>query len=299
MVPLLTSTVQQSQPSPVASPLPSGQASPASQQTQFQDQARGYELVLQREPNNQAALQGLADARINLGDIKGAIAPIEKLAQLNPTQSQYKLLLAQAKLKTGDFAGANQAYRDILKNKPGDSLALQGLVISLLQQKQPEEAINVLQDTLANAPKANEAQAGSVDTTSVQLLLGEVYASQRRYDDAIALYDRAIAVDAKDFRPVLAKASLFAIQKRYDDAIELYDRAIATDAKDFRPVLAKASILKQQGKNDQAKPLFDSAAALAPAQYKQQIQQIANQPASPASTTSPAPTASPSPTKSN
>lgn len=295
MIPLLTSTVEQSQPSPVASPLPSGQATPASQQSQLQDQARGFELVLQREPNNQTALQGLADARINLGDIKGAISPIEKLAQLNPTQSQYKLLLAQARLKTGDFAGANQAYKEILKTNPGDSLALQGLVIALLQQEQPEEAISVLQDTLANAPKTNQAQAGSVDTTSVQLLLGEVYASQKRYDDAIATYDKAIADDKQDVRPLLAKASLFVIQKRYDDAIALYDRAIALDAKDFRPVLAKASVLKEQGKNDQAKPLFESAAALAPTQYKQQIQQIANQPASPTPTASPSPTTTKTP----
>lgn len=290
MLPLLTSTIEQSQP-PTATPLPSGQAGTA-QKSQLEDQARGFELVLQREPENQTALQGLADARIKLGDIKGAIPSIEKLAALNPAQTQYTLLLAQAKVRTGDIEGGQNAYRQVLKTKPGDNLALQGLVLTLLQQQRPDEAISLLQDTLT---QANKAQAGSVDVTSVQLLLGEVYANQKRYDEAIATYDRAIAANQNDVRPFLAKGSIFAVQKRYDQAISLYDRAISVDNKDFRPVLAKASVLKEQGKNDLAKPLFETAASLAPPEYKSQIQQLAQ--ASPTPTPATTPTASPSPTK--
>ncbi len=299
MLPLLTSTIEQSQP-PNASPSPSGQNAIAAQKSQLEDQARGFELVLQREPENQTALQGLVDARIKLGDIKGAIPSIEKLAQLNPTQPQYTLLLAQAKVRTGDVEGGQNAYRAILKTKPGDNLALQGLVLTLLQQQRPDEAISLLQDTLKEADKA---KAGSVDVTSVQLLLGEVYANQKRYDEAIATYDRAIAANQKDVRPFLAKGSVLAVQKRYDDAIALYDRATLLDSKDFRPVLAKASVLREQGKEDLAKPLFETAASLAPPEYKAQIQQLAqaSPTPSPSPTTtpspSPTPTTSPSPTK--
>ncbi|PSB35514.1 tetratricopeptide repeat protein [Chlorogloea sp. CCALA 695] len=290
MLPLLTSTIEQSQP-PTASPLASGQT-PTAQKSQLTDQVRGFELVLQREPENQTALQGLVDAKIKLGDVKGAIPSIEKLAALNPTQTQYTLLLAQAKVRTGDIEGGQNAYRSILKTNPSDNLALQGLVLTLLQQQRPDEAISFLQDTLT------KAKAGSADTTTVQLLLGEVYANQKRYDEAIATYDRAIATNAKDVRPFLAKGSVLAVQKRYDDAISLYDRATGIDSKDFRPVLAKASVLKEQGKNDQAKPLFETAANLAPPEYKAQIQQLAI--ASPTPSIAPSPiapsTPSPSPT---
>jgi len=295
MLPLLTSTIEQSQP-PTASPLSSGQtAATTTPQSQLADQVRGFELVLQREPENQTALQGLVDAKIKLGDVKGAIPSLEKLAQLNPTQTQYTLLLAQAKVRTGDIAGGQNAYRSILKTKPGDNLALQGLVLTFLQQQRPDEAISLLQDTLSQAEKATP---GSVDVTSVQLLLGEVYANQKRYDEAIATYDRAIAANQKDVRPLLAKGSLLAVQKRYDDAISLYDRATVIDSKDFRPVLAKASVLKEQGKNDLAKPLFETAATLAPPEYKAQIQQLAQATPPPTTTPSPttAPSASPSPT---
>ncbi len=234
-----TTVFQDNQPA-TAGPAEADTA-PTSQQEELAAQARGYELVLQREPNNQTALRGLLDVRIQMGDVAGAIAPLEKLAELNPDQTDYTVLLAQARQQTGDREGAAQAYRGILSTQPGNLNALQGLVELLLEQNRPEAAVGLLQDTLQTADQANQIQPGSVDKTSVQLLLGRVYADGERYDEAIAMYNQAIQADAQD----------------------------------FRPVLAKAIVLQAQDKDAEAQPLFVSAASLAPAQYKDQINQIA------------------------
>lgn len=236
----------------------------ASDPKKLEDQARGYASVVEREPENQTALRGLIETRSALGDFKGTIAPLEKLKKLNPDDSQYAILLAQVKARTGDREGAAQAYREILTSKPGDSLALQGFVNLQLQEKRPEAAISILQDTLQKAPQLNKNQPGSVDLLAVQLLLGSVYANQERYADAIALYDEA------------AKANKV----------------------DFRPVIAKAIVLKTQGKVDEAKPLFTAAENMAPPQFKDQIKQLANAPvpgASPGASPAASPSASPAP----
>ena len=164
MFPLISSAFKENQLSTGATPPASSQTLETSQKSQLEQQARGYELVLEREPDNQTALRGLVEARIQLRDIKGAIAPLEKLAASNPNQ------------------------------------------------------------------------------TEVRLILGQLYATQQRYDDAIAVYDQAINASEQD----------------------------------FRPVLAKASILKQQGLTEQAKSLFENAAALAPAEYKDEIKKLAS-----------------------
>ncbi|MEH1855244.1 MAG: tetratricopeptide repeat protein [Nostoc sp.] len=243
-----------------------GSLSSADQKSKLEDEARGYEQVLQREPENQTALKGLLQARLQLlsqkeksevkpADIQVVIEPLEKLAKLNPEQSEYSVLLAQAKQQIGDREGAAQAYRSILSTKPGDLKALQGMVALFMSQQRPEAAIGLLQETLSNAAQANTIQPGSVDTVAVQVLLGSVHASQKRYAQASSVYDQAIKKDPKDFRPVVAKAML----------------------------------LKQQGKDAEAKPLFDSAAALAPAQYRDEIKKAATLPPIPKSAPSSAP----------
>ncbi|WP_414551201.1 tetratricopeptide repeat protein [Anabaena sp. CCY 0017] len=229
--------------------------------SKLQDEVRGYQMVLQREAENQTALNGLLQARLQLlslkqGDIQGVIEPLEKLAQLNPQQSEYGVLLAQAKQQLGDQEGAAQAYRSILATKPGDLKALQGMVALLLDQQRPEAAVGLLEETLSNADQGNKIQPGSVDTVAIQVLLGTVHASQKRYPQATSVYNQAIKKDPQDFRPVLAKAMLF----------------------------------REQGKVEEAKPLFDSAVALAPAQYKDEI----NRAAAATSTPAPVPPESPS-----
>ena len=61
----------------------------------LQAQARGYETVLQREQENQIALQGLVEIRLQMKDFERIIEPLETLIMLNPEQKQYRTLLAK------------------------------------------------------------------------------------------------------------------------------------------------------------------------------------------------------------
>jgi len=70
-----------------------------SQESLLAAQERGYMGVLQREPQNQTALGGLANVRLQMDDTVGAIEPLEKLVKLNPDRADYKVLLGQAKGK--------------------------------------------------------------------------------------------------------------------------------------------------------------------------------------------------------
>ena len=268
--PILDRIIKANQAPSRSTPTPTQTAQSNDKQLQLlQDQVRGYELVLQREPDNVTALRGLLQVRLELigqgvGAIKDVVPTLEKLAKLNPDTTEYGILLAQAKERTGDREGAAQAYRSILASKPGEIAALQGLVNLLLVQQRPEAAIGLLQDTLKAAPSANQSKPGSIDVTSVQLILGQVYAVQKRYPEAIAIYDES------------AKAN----------------------PKDFRPTLAHAIVLKEQGKTDEAKTLFNKATELAPPNYKDQINQLASGTPSPdpaAEKASPEAGASPSP----
>ncbi|TVQ10812.1 MAG: Tfp pilus assembly protein PilF [Leptolyngbya sp. DLM2.Bin27] len=217
---------------------------PTSMQAELEAQARGYELVLEREPDNQTALEGLVDTRIQLNDIEGVVGPLERLVELNPAVPDYAVLLAQTKQQLGDLEGAAQTYRQVLDQQPGNMNALQGLTVLLVQQGRPQAAIGLLQDTLKTADRLeSEGAAANVDTISVKLLLAQVHVEANSPEQAMAIYDDTIALAPED----------------------------------FRPVLAKALVLQDQGNTDLAQPLFAQATALAPAQFKDQIEQMSAQ----------------------
>ncbi len=218
---------------------PSNEIITLSQQelTKLAAEASGYEKVLEREPNNDTALNGLLDIRLQQKDIESAIAPLAKLAKIHPEQTEYSTLLAQAKQQLKDYEGAAAAYNEVLAKHPGDLYALGGITNLYLTQELPERAIALLKKTIKLAAQDDAPQAAAIDQEAVELLLGELYSNQERYGEAIALYDE------------LAQA----------------------DQDDFRPILAKALVLEKKGDLTAAQPVLEKAYVAAPEKYKDQI----------------------------
>lgn len=236
IAPLLGGVLQANQSN--STPTPTNSPTASNPQEDLQAQERGYRLVLEREPDNKTALRGLIDVRRQLNDIEGTIEPLERLAELNPEESRYRVLLAQTKQYLGDREGAVETYRELITREPGNVQALQGLVTLLLQEERPEAAIAAIEDILQLASQANQSEPGSIDVVSTQLLLGQVYAEQQRYEQAL----------------------------------NVFDNLSQEHSSDFRPLVGKGLILEETGQLDEAQAALNTALELAPAQQKDRIQ---------------------------
>ncbi len=225
---------------PTASPT----ADPANMAQELQAEEKGYQLVLDREATNQTALKGLAEARLKLIRLglrqpQDVIEPLKKLAETNPAELQYAVLLAQSQQQAGNPDAAMQTYRTVLAQSPTNLQALQGYTALLLAAQKPEEALGLLQEAIATAKQPN-ATANAVDVPALELLVGDVYMAQQKVPAALALYEKLTQENPND----------------------------------FRPVLAKGLVLRDQGQSPEAIALFQKAKTMAPAQFKDQIQQI-------------------------
>jgi tetratricopeptide (TPR) repeat protein len=235
-----------------ANPTPTPEADTISEQDQVKIQIQGFEAVLRREPKNQTALEGIVGLKLQIGDIRGTLEPLQTLAESYPDQVRYRVALARTYIQLKEFKNATDTYRKILATNPGDPEALQSLVGFELQEKRPEAAIGVLQEALKNAATANQVTPGSVNVTFIHWLLGEVYRDQKRYAEALA---------------------------SFDDALK-------SDDKDFRGHLGKAQVLRSQGRKEEAQALFAKAVDLAPPDVKDRVKELAT---APESTTPPKP----------
>ena len=58
---------------------------------------KGYQTVLEKEPNNRFALEKLMEIDLQLQDLQGALESLEKLVELYPENQQYRQTLEYIK----------------------------------------------------------------------------------------------------------------------------------------------------------------------------------------------------------
>ncbi|MEO1131902.1 MAG: tetratricopeptide repeat protein [Cyanobacteria bacterium J06639_1] len=210
----------------------------SNQREQLQTLAEGYAEVLEREPDNFVALQGLMEARLQLGQVREAIAPMAKLSELDPENVQLALVLGQARIQAGQSADAIAQLLEMQAERPNNASVVALLGEAYTSAGQHQEAIAVYQALVDENP----------DNADASLQLAEALTRGDRRGDAIDLFDRLITDNPNNFQAIAGKA------------IAIASNPDVTDAE-----------------RDEAEVLFEQARATAPPSMRVQIAQIAQQ----------------------
>lgn len=118
--------------------------------------------------------------------------------------------------KRGELARAESTYREVLAREPRHARALHLLGVLALQTSRLDEAIPLLEQSVAADPAATEYLGN----------LASAYITARRYDDALATVERACALNP-DLPDVHHHRGLALFQLgRFDEAAASYRRAI-------------------------------------------------------------------------
>jgi tetratricopeptide (TPR) repeat protein len=197
------------------------------------------------------ALQGLANLKYNDGDVKGAIASLQKSLDIGvmPNDTYFQLLyeLAQFQLADEQYQAALDTiakWRAEGKKETADSYALEGNAYYRLE-KYPE-AIAAIQKakSLTDKPK---------DTWN-QILMAS-YAQSGQKDQAMKLAQEQLAANPNDPEARNNAVSVLVNAEKYPEAIQLLEKARAagtlTEEKD-NMTLAKLYLLQAQSSNDPA-----------------------------------------------
>ena len=202
----------------------------------------------------------MSEAYLNLGlalldsDPKAAIAPLQKAAELLPTQPRAKFALGVANERSGNAAQAVEQYRAAEKLDDHDFETHFALGRTLLNSGHPAEA----------EPEFRAALALKNDSLPSRLGLAKSLAAQKKSDAAAQELDSYLKMAPADHTAQIERASLLFDAGKLDEALAALDRAANGQPESLPALKLRANILYQKKQFNDLLPVLQKAIALAP-----------------------------------
>lgn len=156
--------------------------------------------------------------------------------------------------KRGDLAGAEPIYRRILQQEPRHAEALHLLGLLALQTSRIDEALALLERSVAAGPENVEHSSN----------LGAAYTTVGRPADAVAVLDRAIQVEPASAGLYYNRARALDELGRLADAAADYRRSTNIDPRHESALNNLGEVERQLGQLDEALAHLDGALAIEP-----------------------------------
>jgi protein O-GlcNAc transferase len=215
---------------------------------------RLYRAILDKQPDNVDAIQGLAALCHRLGHPEEALALFRRAIVLDPNSRVADVQLGRLLEQRGDPVGAAICYRRAARLRPLDAAAQTDLARALAGQGEVAEAIEHYRRAVALAP--NDAW--------IHIALGNELLREGAVADASASYERALAIS-----PNLPEAhnnlgeALRRLGRR-GEAVAASERALV-----LSPELAEAhnnlgNALREEGRQESAISHYEQALRLKP-----------------------------------
>lgn len=159
----------------------------------------------------------LADIYYQRKEADKAVAAAEKFRQLSSDPEKIKIRLAFIYVMKGEFAKANEIFKEVITKDNVKPIVYRYYGKSLLATKVSADSVesaNVYEQFLVKKP---------VDVTIKDLLdLGKLYIAIHKEEQGISTLQKAIQMDPKSWEAAQIKADLLFRQKKYKEAGEAY-----------------------------------------------------------------------------
>lgn len=252
--------------------------------------AQQFRKVLQRDPDNLAALIDLASTFEGQRDYDQAVVTIERGLELDPDYLQLYLMLARLETLREDHQRALDVVELALEKSPSSPEALMQQAALLTRLGRAAEGKSVLDEAVAAMPEhphLNLAYARSVEIPSGQVeaaeerltkvverdpflaggwrLLGQVYERTGRPQEAVDSYREGLERQSDDVELHAALGHVLARRGERDEAEQHLREAIRLSAT-FRAELhvSLGGVLAEAGRYEDAQKAYDKVLAVEP-----------------------------------
>lgn len=148
-------------------------------------------------------------------DFKRAGQFYKQLVDKNPDKVEYKVGMAEALRRDGQFDAAIKVYDEVAAKNPGNLDIMEGKALAIMAKGDYAEAGKLFEQILAK------------DSTRWRTLnaAGVLFATRNMYDEAMAYYEHALKASPNNPAVLNNVALTLALDKQYDKAIEALQQA--------------------------------------------------------------------------
>ena len=204
-----------------------------------------FTKVLALDPENGPALRGAASIHLELEHAVNAVPLLETLIRVEPADAQSRAELAAAYFGSGNSEAAEAQYREALRLKSNQPSALLGLAYIYIRRGEEANAIPLLRQAAAAAPKEYRPH----------FLLGSAYNHLGRYREAVAEFEAALRLGSNDAEVYYQVARAYGKLDRQEDRRQALARFSELTRKSSQNMESQRNAIKLM---EEAKSLVES-----------------------------------------
>lgn len=222
--------------------------------TQFGRAQQALDAALALEPDNVDALVGAGVLALARHDFSAGLALGERARKLNPTSPAALGVIADAQTELGQYDEALVSVQAMLDLRP-DLSSYARVSYQRELHGQLDGAIDAMEKSF------NAGVAGTENAEYVRVLLGNLHLSRGELDTAEQIYTESLEARPDFVHALAGLARVRAAQGRTDDAVELFEAAIARNPlPEF--VIGLGETLEGAGRTDAAQQQYELVGAI-------------------------------------
>lgn len=208
---------------------------------QLDEGIKELKKALELSPNSVEVLYNLVDAYIQKGLIDDALTLAQKAVSADPYSVSARLSLSIVYMKLNKNSEAKAELEKAINLRPDDGKPYKLMAKLLLEEKDIKNA----ESYAVKAVKlSNDAESYSIYSRAMFL--------QNRFDDAITAVKKAIELEPYNYKHYYDLGEIYYSNKQYENALKAFQDAVNYDAQDIPSNFRIGNTLEQLGKNDDA-----------------------------------------------
>ncbi|WP_457574758.1 tetratricopeptide repeat protein [Desulfolithobacter sp.] len=207
----------------------------------FAEALEAYEKGLICDPEAVYIERKIPILLLRMGRNQEAVDRLQDFLQRHPGDSGTRMLLARVLIRLGRLDEAADQYRKIHIRDPGETDSLLMLARLYIDQEKMRQARVALKEVLQIDPASYAAR----------ILLARIDVQEEKFDQAIGEYGKALELNwSVDL--ALEMSEVFLRQKRYGEAVELYQKILRDDPENERVRIALVHVYLLQNREQEA-----------------------------------------------